>query len=234
MRDANMEMPADFWDKLNEWSLESIGLISLDSRLGILNDQSASEQGKKLNVIIKEIFNLSYQYDILPSIWKWYKTPGFKKAMRVYEEGAEIILNYVHRARETLKNRPRTDENPDHEGVLEKLLKIDEGVAVVMAADMIGAGVDTTSSAVTTVWYNLARNPDKQEKLREEILKVLPNKDSKLDIKSLDSIPYMRAVIKESLRMIPVTTGNMRSLKQDIVLQGYVIPKEVIHHSLLH
>lgn len=51
MRDANMEMPADFWEKLNEWALESIGFISLDLRLGILNDQSASEQGKKLNAV---------------------------------------------------------------------------------------------------------------------------------------------------------------------------------------
>lgn len=148
--------------------------------------------------------------------------------MRVYEEGAEIIHNYVLRARETLKNRPRGATESDHEGVLEKLLKIDEGVAVVMAADMIGAGVDTTSSAVTAVWYNLARNPDKQEKLRNEILKILPNKDSKLDIISLDNIPYMRAVIKESLRLIPVTTGNLRALKQDITLQGHVIPKEVL------
>lgn len=56
MRDANMEMPGDFWEKLNEWALESIGLISLDSRLGILNDQSASEQGKKLNVVSNALF----------------------------------------------------------------------------------------------------------------------------------------------------------------------------------
>lgn len=92
---------------------------------------------------------------------------------------------------------------------------------------MISAGVDTTSSAVSAVWYNLAKNPEKQEILREEVLKILPNKDSKLDIKSLDSIPYMRAVVKESLRLFPVTMGNMRSLKQDIVIQGYVIPKDV-------
>lgn len=166
-----------------------------------------------------------YKYDILPSIWRWYKTPGFKKGMKIYEEETEIILNYVQKARDALKDKPPS--SAEHEGVLEKLLKIDENVAVVMAVDMIGAGVDTTSSAVTSVLYCLAKNPDKQERLREEVFKILPTKDSKLDSKSLDSIPYMRAVVKESLRLLPVTNGNLRALKQDIVLQGYQIPKEV-------
>lgn len=92
---------------------------------------------------------------------------------------------------------------------------------------MIGAGVDTTSAAVSFVLYNLAKNPDKQQTLREEILKILPSKESKLDTKSLDNVPYLRAVIKESLRMYPVTNGNLRALKQDIVLQGFQIPKGV-------
>lgn len=70
----------------------------------------------------------------MPSIWRWYKTPGFKKAMDVYEESAEIIFRYVTQAREILKNRPKSTIDPDHEGVFEKLLKIDESVAVVMAA----------------------------------------------------------------------------------------------------
>lgn len=51
MRDDKMEMPVDFWEKINEWALESIGLISLDSRLGILKDRGASEQGKRLNYV---------------------------------------------------------------------------------------------------------------------------------------------------------------------------------------
>jgi cytochrome P450 family 12 len=93
--------------------------------------------------------------------------------------------------------------------------------------DMIGAGVDTTSAALSFTLYNLAKHPDKQEILRQEILKILPTKDSVLDVKSLDNVPYLRAVIKESFRIYPVTNGNLRRLKQDVVLQGYQIPKGV-------
>jgi hypothetical protein len=35
-RDNKNEMPDDFFETLNEWSLESIALIALDTRLGLL------------------------------------------------------------------------------------------------------------------------------------------------------------------------------------------------------
>lgn len=144
--------------------------------------------------------------------------------MKTYEEAAEIAMKHVLRGVEKYEKNPTLSE---HEGVLEKLLKIDKSVALVMAVDMLGAGVDTTSAAVSFVLYQLAKNPEKQETLRKEVLEILPTKDSKLNSSSLDHIPYLRAVIKESLRLHPVTNGNLRSLNQDVVLQGYQIPKGV-------
>lgn len=55
--------------------------------------------------------------------------------------------------------------------------------------------------------YSLAKNPDKQEKLRKEILKILPNKDSILTEENMKSMPYLRACIKEASRLNPVTIG---------------------------
>lgn len=56
--------------------------------------------------------------------------------------------------------------------------------------------------------YHLAKNPAKQEKLREEILTILPTVDSKLTTTSLNSIPYMRACIKETMRLTPTIPGK--------------------------
>ena len=39
--------------------------------------------------------------------------------------------------------------------------------------DVLAAGVDTTSNAAAFVLYCLAVNPDKQEKLREEVNQVM-------------------------------------------------------------
>lgn len=84
-----------------------------------------------------------------------------------------------------------------------------------------------TSSAVATLLYNLAKYPIKQERLRNEIKGFLPNIDSPLGPESLSRVPYLRACLKESMRVQPVTDGNMRAAGKDMVLGGYQIPKGV-------
>lgn len=73
--------------------------------------------------------------------------------------------------------------------------------------------------------YYLAINPDKQEKLRQEINRLLPNKDSPITLETINNIPYLRACMKESARMMPVLAGSARMVNQDIVISGYRIPK---------
>lgn len=40
-------------------------------------------------------------------------------------------------------------------------------------------------------------------------------------------MPYLKACIKETLRMYPVIIGNGRSLQTDTVIAGYKVPKGV-------
>lgn len=63
--------------------------------------------------------------------------------------------------------------------------------------------------------YLLAKNQDKQDKLREEILTQGEKR------------PYLKACIKESMRMKPVVAGNMRLSTKEYNLLGYRIPKGV-------
>ena len=42
-----------------------------------------------------------------------------------------------------------------------------------------------------------------------------------------ERMPYMRAVLKESLRMFPVVTMNVRVLENDLEVNGYHIRKGV-------
>lgn len=71
----------------------------------------------------------------------------------------------------------------------------------------------------------LAINQDKQEKLFEEVCKILPKKDSPLTIEGMANAPYLRACLKEALRTRPVIPVNGRFAGQDIVLSGYRVPK---------
>lgn len=80
---------------------------------------------------------------------------------------------------------------------------------------------------MTSCLYHLAKNPDKQETLRQEIFKNLPERNSKLTNDSLNNLPYMRACLKEALRMNPVLVGNARTTGRDLVLNGYQVPKGI-------
>lgn len=84
-----------------------------------------------------------------------------------------------------------------------------------------------TASALAFVMYCLAKNPGKQEKLREELFRLMPNEETPLTEESMKNLPYLRACIKESLRLFPPATMNMRRTNEDLVLKGYHVPKGV-------
>lgn len=48
LRDDKNEMPDDYLNELRKWSLESIGFIALEHRLGILLDGEGTEENQKL------------------------------------------------------------------------------------------------------------------------------------------------------------------------------------------
>lgn len=75
--------------------------------------------------------------------------------------------------------------------------------------------------------YNLAINPEKQDKLRSEIVRLLPNKDTEITKDNYGEFAYFRACLKESMRLQPQVPHNLRGAGQNIVLGGYQIPYDV-------
>ncbi|ERL93976.1 cytochrome P450 6a2 [Dendroctonus ponderosae] len=65
------------------------------------------------------------------------------------------------------------------------------------------AGFETSSTTMHNVLYELARNPDVQEKTREEINNVLKKHGGVLTYEAVQDMTYFRQVIDETLRMYP-------------------------------
>lgn len=173
---------------------------------------------------IRAFFVKAYDFEVInPSVWRYYETKAFKELLKVYDGLTEIIMSYVDKAVKDIESQPPQEGR--EESILEKLLKINKKVAVVMCADAMLAGVDTTSSATIGILYCLAKNPEKQQKLRDEINQLLPNKTDDLTQENMRNMPYLRAVIKEGMRLYPPTAGNLRRADEDLVLSGYRIPK---------
>lgn len=57
-----------------------------------------------------------------------------------------------------------------------------------------------TSVAATTIVYHLAKNQEKQDKLYEELLELMPHEDDPVTEEVISKSVFLSACIKESLR----------------------------------
>lgn len=54
--------------------------------------------------------------------------------------------------------------------------------------------------AVCSILYQLATRPEQQEKVYQELVKVLPNPDVDLTTKHLDQLVFLKAFVREVFR----------------------------------
>ncbi|XP_046751899.1 cytochrome P450 CYP12A2-like [Diprion similis] len=231
----SLEMPASFNNEINKWALESICMIAFDHRVGCLEPNLAKDSEPQIFINnVNDMFELMYKIEILPSLWKLYDTRNLKKLFNILDNMTRITSKYVNQSKQRLAEKQVEDVGD--RSMLERLISVDEQTSTVMIMDMLMAGVDTTSTAVSGAMWYIATNPKAQEKLREEATHVLPKKTSPVTADTLNNVPYLKAVIKESLRLAPVAMGVLRTTNSDVVIGGYRIPKGndvVICHGLM-
>ncbi|XP_059224654.1 probable cytochrome P450 6a14 [Stomoxys calcitrans] len=103
------------------------------------------------------------------------------------------------------------------------------------------AGFETSSTTMSFCLYELARHPQIQEKLRQEILKNLKENNNEVTYEGLHGMEYLDQVVSETLRYYPVLPSLLRTTKSDyripqtslIIEKGttVVIPVDAIHHD---
>ncbi|KAH8296842.1 hypothetical protein KR054_011955 [Drosophila jambulina] len=217
------EVPANFVHTINQLTFESVATVALDKELGLLGRANQSAEAGKLFQNIEVVMDSFFELGVKPSLYKYISTPTYRKFSRAFDEIFDTCSLYINEAIERIE---RKSESKQHKSVLEQLLQVDRKFAIVMAMDLLMGGVETTTTALVGLLLNLAKNPQKQQKLREELLTKLPSPDREFTLDDMKSLPYLRACIKESMRVYPVTFGNMRSAGADVVLSGFRIPKD--------
>nr|XP_010930035.1 tryptamine 5-hydroxylase [Elaeis guineensis] len=112
----------------------------------------------------------------------------------------------------------RIQKSPD----LEVPITDDNLKALVL--DMFVAGTDTTSATLEWVMTELARHPQVMEKAQEEVRGIVGSKGI-VEEDDIDQFNYMRAVIKETLRLHPPAPLLVpRESIKACVIDGYEIP----------
>ncbi|EQC28151.1 hypothetical protein SDRG_14108 [Saprolegnia diclina VS20] len=86
-------------------------------------------------------------------------------------------------------------------------------------------GYDTTSTGMGYTLCLLAAYPDVQAKAVAEIDAVV-GRDGKIKYEVLQNLPYLNAVLTESLRLFPPLPATMRNLETDLDIGGYTVAAE--------
>ena len=196
-------------------------------------------------------FKLTWQRvlpELFPFLWN-FKTPTMKKFQNDIKKMNEVVYSVITRMREELKDveNESTDEN-DNKGksLLATLMKAkDEDTGMSMndlqlrdeVITFMLAGHETTAVSLTWCLFQMARYPEIQSKVREEVMAIIHSDDEEITHDHLEQLVYMHCVINETMRLYPAVMLVGRDAREDNYIKDYFFPKGTtvnIHISALH
>ncbi|KAF8741243.1 cytochrome p450, partial [Rhizoctonia solani] len=229
----------DIYKWMNNVALEMIGQAGVGHSFGVMEDKEiqyldASHQ------VLPLINSMWYIRPFLPTLTR-LGPPGFrrfildhvsfgpaqqlKKAADVMDKMANEI--YVKK-KESLANGTLDSEIAAGNDIISMLLKQNKVVSpeeqmteeeiISQVNGLVFAGHDTTSGALARTLHLLAQEPNVQEQLRAEIREAHSLYGKDLDYDQLNSLKYLDAVCRESLRLWSPSQTLERVAMKDWIL----------------
>ncbi|THC89542.1 hypothetical protein EYZ11_011009 [Aspergillus tanneri] len=210
----------------NFFTMDAIVDIGLSAALGFLDQGNDITIAESLDGTTRDV---SYR-DCLHSqmtahsqlVWsyKWYKL-FCKWSRRIRTRHGRLLCKgdgfngiVVHQTRQRLK---RYQSGEKLEDFFQALMESKDGIAnhlpfgeiVAEISIMLNAGSVSTAIAINNAMYMLIRNPDKLSKLRDEIDVVADESEIAISYDKIKDLPYLRACLDESMRILPPTTFGL-------------------------
>ncbi|PZC83859.1 hypothetical protein B5X24_HaOG200059 [Helicoverpa armigera] len=152
-------------------------------------------------------------------------------ASQMYAHGKDLIMNFMNKiiaskaeelTKEKIDQETGTPKTESFKTFLELLMESpvehnnvtlrEETLVIVLA----GTDTSAVGSAFTTLM--MAKYPDVQDKVYEELQGVFGDSDRPVTPEDLPSLKYLEAVIKETLRMYPPVPFIVRQVQKDVTL----------------
>lgn len=227
-RDENGEVP-DCYVIMQRWALESVMLVTLDKRLGLLENPLPSDSdAAKIKHWVCSLFSDMDKLVTHFPYYRYFSTPTIRSFERA---GDYLVPRMFHMIREAAEAAHSRGEQSQNCTILQHLYyeqKMDFKEMFTFLHDFVVGGTDTTSGAATFSLYCLAMNSEAQEKARKEVLSAPQKETDGAEADDQDHLPYVKACIKEALRFHPIIPGVNRKINHDVVMSGYRIPANTV------
>ncbi|XP_064596120.1 1,25-dihydroxyvitamin D(3) 24-hydroxylase, mitochondrial-like isoform X2 [Liolophura sinensis] len=219
-------------DELQKYAVEEISAVLFNHRFGCMNGELV--KGSEADLLIQATDELFKEFALSTRVFPWFmlfRSSLYKRFKKAGDTIHSIGWKYMLKAMEVAIEKRKNGSNPEDESDFITALLQDENLnldyVTTIAMDMFRGAVESTSNTLTFFLHTISRNPEKQERLHEEINRLLPNR-TPLSPAVLDHMPYLKACWKESFRYIfPLPAGAPRLLTKDAVMGGYHVPKGV-------
>ena len=249
---AARKEPVKLFDTISLLSLDIILQCAFSYKSDCQNVQTRHPYIKCVYELIElladRFFTPLYQFD-----WFYFLTPAgrrMKEACRVVHEYSEKVIC----ERKKALGLEGGGSGEEGESVLERAARqrkyLDFLDTLLTAVDEDGNGMtdleirnevdtfmfeghDTTTSGVSWTLYCLAKYPEHQQKVREEVNNVLMGREW-LEFDDLKELKYTQWCIKEAMRLYPPVFHYFRKTSADIELDGYLVPKGVLIAILVY
>ncbi|KAJ5698623.1 cytochrome P450 [Penicillium macrosclerotiorum] len=169
--------------------------------------------------------------DLIPAlrfIPDWVPGTGFKRTARQWRKDSDDCMNvpvdFVEQMMAQKRAQPSYVERllsaaPDYE----EILNIKQSAAALYAG-----GADSTAAGLSFFILAMTAYPEVQKKAQEEIDRVIGS-DRLPGFSDRESLPYIEAVLKETLRWMPLAPlGPPHMADEEDEICGYRIPKGAI------
>ncbi|KAJ9695704.1 hypothetical protein PVL29_010936 [Vitis rotundifolia] len=201
------------------------------------NEDDAGEVRKYL----QEIRQLSRKFNLADYIWfcKNLDLQGFgkrvKEARKKFDKIMEKIMKDHEEARR--KKKEMSGEGDAVKDLLDILLAIMEDEKAEMRLtgenvkgiimDIFSAGTDTSASTMEWALAELINHPNMMDKARQEIDSMV-GKDRLVEEFDIVNLPYLQAIVKETLRLHPAGPLIVRESSKECTVGGYDVPAKTL------
>ncbi|KAI7815504.1 cytochrome p450 [Rhyzopertha dominica] len=213
----------DYLPELSRLFLELTCVAALDLRLNSFSrdELRPSSRSSKLMQAALTTNSCVLKTDNGPQLWRKFETPLYRKLRKAQEYMEDVAIDLL-----SLKVSLFND-NYKRTSLLQSYLsspELDFKDIIGVICDFLLAGIDTTTYTTSFILYHLAKNEEAQAILHNESQMLLPNMYSTVTKDILNQAQYAKAVLKESLRLRPVSVGIGRVLQANAKFSGYEVP----------